>query len=55
MLTADYIEVLLVDEELADQVWEACEAGEINDAIACIAWMLIAGRCIRQRPERTGI
>jgi len=24
MLTEIYIEALLVDEELADQVWEAC-------------------------------
>ncbi len=42
MLTEIYIEALLVDEYLADQVFEACEAGEIDDAIACIAWMLIA-------------
>lgn len=34
MLTEVYIEALLVDEELADQVFEACEAGEIDDAIA---------------------
>ena len=38
MLTEIYIEALLVDEELADQVWDA---GEIDDQIACIAWMLI--------------
>ncbi len=31
MLTEIYIEALLVDEALADQVWEACEAGEISD------------------------
>jgi len=47
MLTEIYIEALLVDEELADQVWKACEAGEIDDAIACIAWMMIAGVCSR--------
>jgi len=29
MLTADYIEALLADEELADQVFEACEAGKL--------------------------
>jgi len=27
MLTEIYIEALLVDEELADQVWEAWDAG----------------------------
>ena len=41
MLTQIYIEALLVDEELADQVWEAWDRGEIDDQIACIAWMLI--------------
>ncbi len=41
MFTETYIEALLVDEELADQVWEAWDAGELNDAAACIAWMLI--------------
>ena len=29
MLTEIYIEALLVDEELADQVWEAWDKGEI--------------------------
>ncbi len=41
MLTEIYIEAF--DEELADQVWEAWDAGEINDLVACIAWWLIAG------------
>ena len=39
MLTEVYIEALLVDEELADQAWDA---GEISDGAACIAWLLIA-------------
>ncbi len=43
MLTKIYIEALLVDEELADQVWEAWDAQILNDSAACIAWMLIAG------------
>ncbi len=30
VLTEIFIEALLVDEELADQVWEAWDAGEIN-------------------------
>ncbi len=45
MLTELYIEALLVDEELADQVWEAWFVGYVNDETACIAWMLIAGVC----------
>ena len=43
MLTEIYIEALLVDEELADQVWEDWDKGEIDDQVACIAWWLIAG------------
>ena len=31
MLTAIYIEALLADEELADQVWEAWDKGEIDN------------------------
>ena len=42
MLTESYIEALLVDEELADQVWEVWDAGEIDNRTASIAWMLIA-------------
>ncbi len=38
MLTEAYIEALLVDEELADQVWEAWETGEIDDVVAFWAW-----------------
>ncbi len=43
-LTEIYIEALLVNEELADQVWEAWDAGEIDDLGACIAWLLVATR-----------
>jgi len=31
MLTEIYIEALLVNKELADLVWEAWDAGEIDD------------------------
>ncbi len=31
MLTKLYIEALLVDEELADQIWEAWDVGEVDD------------------------
>ena len=47
MLTEIYIEALLVDEELADQVWEAWDKGEIDDQTVCIACMLIAMLCSR--------
>ncbi len=40
MLTEIYIEALLVDEELADQAWDA---GETDDQVAWLAWWLIAG------------
>ena len=48
MLAEIYIEALLVDEELADQVWKAWDKGEISDSIACTAWMMIAGRRVRR-------
>ncbi len=38
MLTEIYIEALLVDEELADQVWDAWDREEIDDQVA---WWLI--------------
>jgi hypothetical protein len=44
MLTENYIEVLLVDEELADQVWEPWNMREIDDRVACIAWWLMVER-----------
>ena len=37
MLTEIYIEALLVDEELADQVLIAWDKGEIDDRIAGLA------------------
>ena len=46
MLTEIYIEAPLVDEVLADQVWEAWYSGEIDDQIACIAWVLIVERLL---------
>jgi len=36
MLSEIYIEALLVDEELADMVWEAWDKGEIDEATAYI-------------------
>jgi len=42
MLSRAYIEALVVDEELADQVWQAWDAGEIDDRVAYFAWQLIS-------------
>ena len=41
MLTEIYIDALLVDEDLADQVWEVWDKGEVDDQVAWIAWWLI--------------
>jgi len=41
VLTEIYVEALLVDEELADQVWEAWDKGEIDDQEAWLAWLLV--------------
>jgi hypothetical protein len=37
VLTEIYIEALLVDEELADQVWAIWDKGEIDDQVAFIS------------------
>ena len=42
MLIAIYIKALLADEELADQVWEAWDDGEIADLMAMLAWLLVS-------------
>ena len=42
MLAEIYIEALLIDEELADEVQEALMADEIDEATALIAWWLVA-------------
>lgn len=44
MLTEAYIEALLVDEDLADLVWEAWRAGLIDDILALHAWHLVASK-----------
>ncbi len=42
MLAEIYIEALLVDEQLADQVWEAWDGGEVDDRTAFVAWQAVA-------------
>ena len=49
MLTEAYISALLVDRELADQVWEAWDAGQIDDWLAVWAWIAVV-RIYRDRP-----
>ncbi len=46
MLTEIYIEALLAHEKLAHQAWDK---GEIEDQVACIAWMLIVERPLYPR------
>jgi len=41
MLCEIYVEAWLVDEELADLVWEAWGKGEIDDQLTVLAWWLI--------------
>ena len=47
MFTEIYSEALLVDEELADQVWGSLDAGEIDDLNAILAWLAVASVCVR--------
>ena len=42
MFTEIYIEALLVDEYLADQVWELWYRDVIGDHLAGIAWCILA-------------
>jgi len=50
MLADIYIEALLVDEDLADQVWEAWDKQEIDDRGVWLAWWLICFYCAIQVP-----
>ena len=42
MLTELYVQALLIDEDLADLVWELSEAGLIPDDLAAWVWLVIA-------------
>ena len=52
MLTDIYIEALLVDDDLADQVWEAWDVGVIGEQLVLIAWFLIATSFAKQPCRR---
>ena len=41
MLTEIYIEALLVDRKMADQVWETWDKRAISEFIAAWAWWVI--------------
>ncbi len=41
MLTEIYVEALVVDEGLADQVWEVWNKGEIDECVVTIFWLQI--------------
>lgn len=41
MLTRLYVEALLADARLADQVWAFWDAGEIDHELARAAWTLL--------------
>jgi len=44
MLTGIYIEALLVNEELADHVWQV---REFDDLTACVACWSVAAECLQ--------
>ena len=52
MLTELYIEALIVDEDLADQVWELWDSGVIGEQLVLIAWLLIATSFAKQLCRR---
>ncbi len=51
MLTEIYIKALLADEELADQVREAWDKGEIGDPVAYFAWLLVSVSSLEKSME----
>ena len=44
------MEALLIDEDLADQVWELWDVGEIDEELTAIAWLLLSAG-IRSRNQ----
>ena len=55
MLTETYIEALLLDEDLADQVGKAWDNAEITEVAACIAWLYIADLVSRRNHQRASL
>ncbi len=48
MLIKISVAALLIDEELADQVWEAWDAREIDDLTVCMAWWSVAAEYLQR-------
>jgi hypothetical protein len=42
MLAELYVEALIADEALADEVWALWDAGVITDEIAAWAWLIVS-------------
>ena len=53
MLSELYIEALLFDDDLADQVWDLWDRGVIDDELAAIAWLPIVTFSLKN-PYRRG-
>ena len=41
MLTRLYVEAILADADLADQVWELWNVGMIPDGLAAMTWLIL--------------
>ena len=54
MLVEIYIEALLVDQEAADEIWEAWDSGESSDFWAAVAWWSLVMVAARERPDLAG-
>jgi hypothetical protein len=52
MLTRIYIEALLADEKLIDQVWAAWDQGEIGTYWAAWGWCILIATRLRIGDER---
>jgi hypothetical protein len=48
MFTEIYIEALLANEELADQVWELWDLRAITDGVAAWAWGILGKNTVAQ-------
>ena len=51
MVAEIYIEALFVDEEAADQTWQAWDTGEIDEMCASISWITIADQKWKKVPD----
>ena len=55
MLVELYIDALLVDEGMADQVWELWDVGFIPDELAAQAWCILADAFQRRQVKANPI